>query len=739
MGWSQHQLGGYGEVLSITPIYADSEDRLYFHVRRPDDTGNGYKEYMEVLLTRYFSAKRFEMHKPVYTDCHINVSSPSENAIARSVAASINNDTACEFRGGITKLEHIIQSQAETILKLDLASIDIQTSFRFKGKLISEYGQNAGTIAEFIQKYYREYLQIIFETLGACFAFTRMFGRIYASLENVFCGEPEQLATVEQLIYDGERLGGDIINTVENIMQGWDLPPIILAGGLIEYPSNNAFSFHTTICSKIKTINIEAIRTIINLSQDIIAAAKTVIDAQFEVKRELEEMRLAVAQINKRMLEYYQEFDHDNSKELLVNLKKFFEKTDIDFYTELLNIAHPTLTPYLFSNDAKALVNRELAAIDQATDKAQMKECTTTIINNLITRLEQKHTERKTDEIIAFKRREEITELLKSLILEKDLSTDNKEYILSSLFTEHVNGVIDDYEFHGVVSDDEPASAAGELSSSDSEESQSLRVNALMHSLKDIVDYFRKSLIDLCPLIMPSSHSALLKNILEDEKSIKLEKYLLLSKKYFPTFKKMFPEIGAYELSVIAKNCLPSFDKLNLKGILPVFRKNSVAIIGDEELHDIRILNDEQIKLKHSVRHLSIGFPYRSVMQTFPFIFPDEVEHSPKKDTEIGIKLFNTKGGYIEEKTDNSQIERQHVNSRHIDSDELIRFTTEKKYLATKELCDVLATPYISDWVNFISSSSIQTDIDCTYVVDKPYPASILKIYAKAKILANYK
>nr|WP_253307821.1 hypothetical protein [Rickettsia endosymbiont of Ceutorhynchus assimilis] len=163
------------------------------------------------------------------------------------------------------------------------------------------------------------------------------------------------------------------------------------------------------------------------------------------------------------------------------------------------------------------------------------------------------------------------------------------------------------------------------------------------------------------------------------------------------------------------------------------------AIVGDEELQDIKIIDNELIKLKQPVRFLSVGFNYSSVLQTFPFIFPDEVEHAPKSSVEIGLKVFNSKGGYIEEKLDNGEINKQHINSSYLDTDNLVRFANGKKYLAIKEVTSSLATPYKSGWVNFILNSQINTDVDFTFVVNKPYPASILKIYAKAKILASYK
>jgi hypothetical protein len=745
MGWSQHRLGGNGEVLEITPVYADSEDRLYFHVRRPDDTGVESKEYLEVLLTRYFSAKSFETQKPVYADCHINTGRPGEQAIARSIEAAIRNDTAHEFRGSITKLEHIIQSQAENISKLDLDNMDlndIKQAFRYKGKLLGEFEANIAEIEEFLRRYYRDYQPVILELLGLCFAFHRLFGRIYANLENLFCGEAEQMAQVESLLDDGERLGGDIIHIIEHRVTDWEVPPVLRgdsSGNLIEYIPCGSFSFHPAICLRVKTFNTQMIKQLVDLTKTIVTSTKDVFSKQSQLARELHEMRLAVAQLNKRILQYYSDYDRDNRKELLVNIKKFFEEQSIDFYTELLNIAHPTLTQCLFSSEVREFIESEIANFHQNTTRAEIEDKAGKITASLVKKLEQRYIERKTDEITSMKRRQEIAELLRSIIAEQNLNQSNKDYLLSAKFAGLIDGVIDEHEFQAVTSDEESAAGIQGQSQSDDEESPAQVTNHRMQTLQIILSHFKSGLIDYCGLIMPGTHQSLLKNILEDERSIRLEKYLLLSKKYFPVFKKMFPDIGAYELSVIAGNCLPSFDRLKLDGILPIFRKMTTAIIGDEELHDTKILSEEIITLKHPVRHLSIGFPYKSIMQTFPFIFPDEVEHCPKMDVEIGLKLFNTKGGYLEEQTDNGSVKHHHIKSRTVSSDDLIRFTSQKKYLAAKEVSDVLASPYHSGWKHFILGSKIQTDIDCTFITNKPHPASILKIYAKAKILPNYK
>jgi hypothetical protein len=806
MGWSQHWLGGNGEVLNITPIYADNEDRLYFHVRRNDDTGISAKEYLEVLQTRYFSAKNFDRHKVVYADCHVNIQQPSENATDHSIMQVIKDDTAYEFRGGITKLEHIVQAQAETILRLRLGNDNLGSkdnsnnnnsafvnSFRYKNKTIADYGEYHEAIESFLKNYYRHYQPKIMEILGISFAYYRIFSYIYAEFENLFCGAQEGLAKIEQLFYDGERLGGDLIKAIsgeelnqtnkQNMVgggspgvQNWEIPIILRDGGLMEYIPNGAFSFHPTICSKIKNLNLDLIRITAGIVKEIIASTKKTVNQQFEISKELQELRLAASYINKRMLLYYTNQDNNNCQELLVNIKMFFEKKSIDFYTELLNIAHPTLTKYLFSEQVSTLINRQIADFNQTTGKEQIAAKLPDITKQLMEKLRQIDNSNRIDQLVSFKRRDEIVEVIREIMLDKFSAEESREYILSSAFKKVIENVIDEVvdkminetskevkaEIEGQKAK-EPEEDKDDKREERAEESVALIVARQMQELRESLANFHRNLIEYCQLIMPHSHPSLLKSILEDEKSIKLEKYLLLSKKYFPVFKKLFPDIGAYELNVIARNCLPSFQQLTVTGILPIFQKIIVAIIGDEELHDLRIIDNERIKLKHPVRYLSIGFPYSSVLQTFPLIFPDEVEHAPKKDAELGLKLFDSKGGYIEEELDNGAIERQHINSKYLDSDALVRFVNDKKYLTTargamtqgnrsntatavgtstvitKGVCDLLATPYQSGWVNFIMQGQIKTDIDITFKVDKPYPVSILKIFAKAKILPNYK
>ncbi|WP_342270053.1 phage tail protein [Rickettsia endosymbiont of Orchestes rusci] len=292
MGWSQHFLGGNGIVLGITPIYADNEDKLYFHVRRHDDIGTDSKEYLEALHTKYFTAKNNEMHKPVYADCHINISRPGEQLIDHSIMQALKDDSSVEFRGGITKLETIVQSQAANILKLNIDNIDIGNNFKYSDRLVKDLGADYEPVKLFLTKYYKEQMPAIMELLGVSFAFYRIFSKIYAGLENVFSGEPASLAEAEQLLYEGEKLVGDIIQTINNItQQNWQVPTSLSNNELIEYLPNSAFSFYPAICLKIKQLNLDSIKTTLRLAKEIIKAAKNVIDLQFEQEHELNELQ----------------------------------------------------------------------------------------------------------------------------------------------------------------------------------------------------------------------------------------------------------------------------------------------------------------------------------------------------------------------------------------------------------------------------------------------------------------
>ncbi|MFY9589635.1 hypothetical protein [Rickettsia endosymbiont of Halotydeus destructor] len=356
MGWTPHNLGGNNAiVLSITPIYSEDEDKLFFHVRRLDDIAGGSKEYIEVLATKYFTIKSSEMHKPVYLDCYVDITRPEEAALDHAIKQAIKNDSGVEFRGDNTKLENLVQTQAANILKLNIGNADIDNNFidnnfKVNNKLVKDLLTNVqASLKLFLQKYYKEQLSLIMELMASCFAFYRLIGRLYSLLLDIFSEENENIGTAEQILNDAERLSNDIAMLVTNIAgQDLSIPSEINNSSLIEYLPNNAFSFNISICDKIKQLDINLIKSLIRDIKEVITLTKTAIDLQFEKMQEINELHKSAAELNKALILYYANKDNDNRKELLTNLQKFFNKRIHSFYNVLNAICHPILTPYIF-------------------------------------------------------------------------------------------------------------------------------------------------------------------------------------------------------------------------------------------------------------------------------------------------------------------------------------------------------------------------------------------------------
>lgn len=174
-----------------------------------------------------------------------------------------------------------------------------------------------------------------------------------------------------------------------------------------------------------------------------------------------------------------------------------------------------------------------------------------------------------------------------------------------------------------------------------------------------------------------------------------------------------------------------------LYDVLHKYGGMEVSIVGDEEeikRNPIPYKHcDYHIPLNMNCRFVSLGFPYRSVLQTFPIIFPEEADDMLKIDTSLSIKFFNTKGGYIEEKTSRGNYKKQYINAPVAPLDGVKRYMGEKQYLIAEALHSI-QTPYISGWKHFSYNRDRSHDIDLMFAVDRPYPVTILKIAAKAKL-----
>jgi hypothetical protein len=304
---------------------------------------------------------------------------------------------------------------------------------------------------------------------------------------------------------------------------------------------------------------------------------------------------------------------------LLVNLQKFFNTRSFSFYQLLTNISHPILTPYIFGSSIKEFVTREIAALNQTTNEQQLKNKTKSVIDSLLKKVEQKYDGSKIISVFTDKRQKEILDLLTAVLAEKDLNNDLKDFLLTKEFRKYVKQTIEQY--YTVDSSSDESDIELDITSHD-ENLLSVKVFDLMQNIRESLKTLLSYTIEYTTLIMPASNKLLLKEIFEDGNNLKLEKYLLLSKKYFPLFKKMFPGLSAHDLGSLARHCLPSFNQISAEWLVDIYKNNIVTILGDEEMHELKIIDKGVIKLKQQVRFLSVGFNYSSVLKTFPFIFP---------------------------------------------------------------------------------------------------------------------
>ncbi len=263
----------------------------------------------------------------------------------------------------------------------------------------------------------------------------------------------------------------------------------------------------------------------------------------------------------------------------------------------------------------------------------------------------------------------------------------------------------------------------------------------LVYRAKFMFDHVLENCIKTANYVVPSEKHELLRVSTEISHPTKIDKYLLLSQKYFPIFRQNFPDIDIEIIKILTRNIYSSIHKVDTVNLYKIYGGMKVGYIGDNELLVNEMMPDVPnimpLPKGAEVRFLSCGFVYSSVLKTFPLIFPDEYEHIDKKDTAMGLKLFNSKGGYLEEMTSTGQTIKHSVKCPKLNLDNTQFYLSDKKYLMADSIRSI-SSPYVSGWVHFNCNRDISKDVDLVYVVDKPYPASVLRIYAKVKLIPHY-
>jgi hypothetical protein len=148
-------------------------------------------------------------------------------------------------------------------------------------------------------------------------------------------------------------------------------------------------------------------------------------------------------------------------------------------------------------------------------------------------------------------------------------------------------------------------------------------------------------------------------------------------------------------------------------------------------------LKQEQQMLK-AVSRIDVGYPYRSVMQSLPFIQDEQVELIPAQKTNFHVLLRNAKDVTVHTKdiVNHKVIVGITSDMPHPDDE---KWYNGASNLYMQSFMDSLQTPLKSGWHQLEIEGGINHETCITIVCDRPYPATILKVAAKAKLLQEYR
>ena len=207
-------------------------------------------------------------------------------------------------------------------------------------------------------------------------------------------------------------------------------------------------------------------------------------------------------------------------------------------------------------------------------------------------------------------------------------------------------------------------------------------------------------------------------------------KYLISCKATSSLFQKLFPEFSLDEIKQLNRLNSRGFRMLNFNKVKHIFQHRMVTIMGNGQYIRECPVPDKWV-FTSAQRIVFTGFKYRSLLQTFPFIFQEEMEKVAKQCVSFSIKVYNTQGGMVQDKNEDGVDVLHLLPLRRDDLEQLDCFRTEKVLLVS----EIIPKRNVSTWVEFDSKREIDSDIDFTYFIDEPYSVYLLKIYAKLKLL----
>ncbi len=172
---------------------------------------------------------------------------------------------------------------------------------------------------------------------------------------------------------------------------------------------------------------------------------------------------------------------------------------------------------------------------------------------------------------------------------------------------------------------------------------------------------------------------------------------------------------------------------------LKSFPSDKLTLVADNCFYEQPFtIKGEQIKLTKPIKAFSIGFNYTSILKLFPLAFNEEVDAIPKRNVTLGLKVYNTKDGWVEEHQEDGTVVMHSLRSSILPHNHFNYHTSDKGYLV-KEVAAILAPPYQSGWLEIPMKEGIKRDVCVTITVNTPAPFTLLKVSTKAQLLDRYK
>jgi len=178
---------------------------------------------------------------------------------------------------------------------------------------------------------------------------------------------------------------------------------------------------------------------------------------------------------------------------------------------------------------------------------------------------------------------------------------------------------------------------------------------------------------------------------------------------------------------------------------LQLFPADKLTLVADNGFYEHPFtIKGDQVKLTKPIKAFSIGFNYASSLKLFPLMFAEEADPIPKRNVNLGLKVYNTKDGWVEEHQEDGSTVMHSLRSSllpHNHRGSTLDFNnhmSDRGYLV-KEVAAILVPPYQSGWLEIPMKEAIKRDICVSITVNTPAPFTLLRVSAKAQLLEHYK